>query len=220
MTKIADLSHWSWKNGVVNLKRIADLGFDGFIFKATQGTWMVDDCMEESVAQARDLGKPHSLYHFLDPIMDGYQDGNEQYEFFMEKTEGLHGDLPNALDVEWQGPLSKMSYTTLVLDFLVQEGDWLIYSNLNFFNNILLQPDDIAQHADIWLAWPSLYASKPRMPLHYKESEVKLWQYDWTDFDKNKVLDEVWYRSYVTPPVGRTITLIVPEGDTVDIRYE
>ena len=221
MTKIADLSHWNWPNGAVNLKSIADLGFDGFIFKATQGTWMVDDCMEESALQARDLGKPHSLYHFLDPIMDGYQDGNEQYEYFMDNTSGLHGELPNALDVEWQGPLSKMDYTALVLDFLIQPGDWLIYSNLNFFNNILLQPDDIAQHADLWLAWPSLYASKPRMPLHYKESEVKLWQYDWTDFDKNKVLDEAWYESYTTQesPVGRVITLIVPEGDTVNVEY-
>ena len=221
MTKIADLSHWNWPNGAVNLKRIADLGFDGFIFKATQGTWMVDDCMEESVIQARDLGKPHSLYHFLDPIMDGYQDGNEQYEYFMDNTSGLHGELPNALDVEWQGSLSKMDYTALVLDFLIQPGDWLIYSNLNFFNNILLQPDDIAQHADLWLAWPSLYASKPRMPLHYKESEVKLWQHDWTDFDKNKVLDEAWYESYTTQeqPTGRVITLIVPEGDAVNVEY-
>ena len=218
MTKIADLSHWNWKNGVVNLKRIADLGFDAFAFKATQGTWMVDDCMEESVEQARGLGKPHFLYHFLDPIMDGYQDGNEQYEFFMDNTSGLHGDLPNALDVEWQGSLTRFGMTALVLDFLIQPGDWLIYSNLNFFNNILLQPDDIAQHADLWLAWPSLYASKPRMPLRYKESEVKLWQYDWTDFDKNKVLDEAWYRSYVTPsPPIYTVDIIADKGVKINV---
>ena len=222
MTKIADLSHWNWKNGVVDLQKFVD--YDGFIFKATQGTWMVDDCMEESVNQARDLNKPHSLYHFLDPCMDGYQDGNEQYEYFMDNTAGLHGELTDGLDAEWQGDLSKIEYTALVLDFLIQPTElMLLYSNLNFLDNIILQPDDVARYADIWLAWPSLYASKPRMPLHYKESEVKLWQYDWTDFDKNKVLDEAWYQSYVTQePTDdpHTVIVIVPEGDRVDVRYE
>jgi len=223
MIKIADLSHWNWKNGVVSLQKFVDLGVDAFIFKATQGTWMVDDCMEESVNQARDLNKPHSLYHFLDPCMDGMQDGNEQYEFFMDNTTGLRGELPDALDAEWQGELSKADYTALVLDFLIQPTElMLLYSNLNFLNNIILQPDDVARYADIWLAWPSLYASKPKMPLHYKESEVKLWQYDWTDFDKNKVLDEAWYQSYVTQePTDdpHTVIVIVEEGDIVDVRY-
>ena len=136
----------------------------------------------------------------------------------MEKTEGLHGVLPNALDVEWIGNLSKFQLTELVLDFLIQEGDWLLYSNLNFLNNIILQPDDVALFADIWLAWPSATAMKPRMPLHYDEDEVKIWQYDWTVFDKNKVLDEVWYRSYVTPhPPIYTVDIIADKGVKVNV---
>ena len=218
MIKGVDLSHW---NGDVDFHKMKADGYDFAIIKATQGTWFVDDKLLRNVAWCQDAGMAHSLYHFLDPCMDGMQDGNEQYEFFMEKTEGLRGELPNALDVEWQGDLSKSDLTALVLDFLIQESDWLLYSNLNFLNNIILQPEDVAQHADIWLAWPSLFASKPRMPLHYKESEVKLWQYDWTDFDKNKVLDEAWYESYITPspPSGRVVTLIVPAGDKVDVKY-
>ncbi len=217
MIKGVDVSHW---NGNVDFHKLKAAGYDFAIIKATQGTWMVDGKLLHNVAACQDAGMEHSLYHFLDPIMDGYQDGNEQYEFFMDNTTGLHGELPNALDVEWQGDLSNFGLTELVLDFLIQPGEWLIYSNLNFFNNILLQPDDIAQHADIWLAWPSLYASKPRMPLHYAASEVKLWQYDWTDFDKNKVLDEAWYESYLTPePPQHIVRVIAPKGVEVDVIY-
>jgi GH25 family lysozyme M1 (1,4-beta-N-acetylmuramidase) len=218
MIKGVDISHW---NGTVDFERLKEDGYDFAIIKATQGTWFVDDKLLRNVAACGDAGMAHSLYHFLDPIMDGYQDGNEQYEYFMDNTSGLHGTLPNALDVEWQGSLSKFGLTELVLDFLIQPGEWLIYSNLNFFNNILLQPDDIADHADIWLAWPSATAMKPRMPLHYSASEVKLWQWDWTGgLDKNRVLDEAWYESYVKPePPQHIVRVIAPKGVEVDVTY-
>jgi len=215
MVKGIDISHW---NGDVDFHKMKADGYDFAVIKATQGTWRVDPKLLRNVAMCQDAGMAHSLYHFLDPIMDGHQDGNEQYEYFMDNTSGLHGDLPNALDVEWQGDLSKFGLTELVLDFLIQPGEWLIYSNLNYFNSILLQPDDIAQHADIWLAWPSKTAVKPPMPLHYKESEVKLWQYDWTVFDKNKVLDEAWYESYVKPgPPIYEVDIIADKGVKVNV---
>jgi len=218
MIKGVDVSHWQ---GNVDFERLKADGYDFAIIKATQGTWLVDEKLLRNVAACGDADMAHSLYHFLDPIMDGYQDGNEQYEFFMDNTTGLHGKLPDALDVEWQGSLSKFGLTELVLDFLIQPGEWLIYSNLNFFNNILLQPDDIADHADLWLAWPSATAMKPRMPLHYSASEVKLWQWDWTaGLDKNRVLDEAWYRSYVTPePPQHIVRVIAPKGVEIDVTY-
>ena len=106
-----------------------------------------------------------------------------------------------------------------MLDFLINPDPWQLYSNLNFLNNIILQPEDVAEHATIWLAWTSLYAIKPRMTLYYKESDVKLWQYDWTVFDKNKVLDEAWYESYVTQePAKYTVDIIADKGVEVNVR--
>jgi len=217
VTSIGDFSHWNWDYGVVDLSKYAS--WDGFIFKATQGTWMVDDCMEECVEQARELSKPYSLYHFLDPIMDGYQDGNEQYEYFMDNTEGLRGDtLPNALDAEWQGPLSNHQYTNLVMDFLEQPGDWLLYANLYFLNSVIRYPEKVSRVADIWLSWPSA-TSYPRMPLYYPKEEVKLWQYDWHDFDKNKVLDQRWYDAKTHSDNSYHTTLDIPTGYmTIDIK--
>jgi GH25 family lysozyme M1 (1,4-beta-N-acetylmuramidase) len=211
MVKGIDVSHW---NGDVDFAALKAGGYDFAIIKATQGTWFVDDKLLRNVACAQDAGMAWSLYHFLDPN----ESGEDQYKFFMEKTEGLHGALPNALDCEWQGDLSKAEYTALVLDFLIQEGDWLLYSNLNFLNNIILQPQDVAQHADIWLAWPSDYAMKPPKPLYYDMSEVKIWQYNWDTIDKNKVLDEAWYQSYVTQePPEIIIDVIVPKGVKVNV---
>ena len=213
-----DVSHW---NGDLDWPELAKT-YDFAIIKATQGTWFVDDKLLYNVAACGDAGMAHSLYHFLDPIQDGYQNGNEQYEFFVEKTDGLHGVLPNALDVEWRGNLSKAQLTALVLDFLIQEGDWLLYSNLNFLNNILLQPDDISNYADIWLAWPVPTAMKPKYPIHYSTDEVKIWQYDWTVVDKNKVLDEAWYNKYAgEEPVQKAIVrVIAPPGVKIDVIYE
>ena len=107
MLYVPDLSHWNWKYGVVDLQKFVDLGADGFMFKATQGTWMVDDCFKESVDQAKDLKEPYGLYHFLEPILDtdyvGDQSGNEQWEYFMDETQGYRSLAPNGLDVEWEG---------------------------------------------------------------------------------------------------------------------
>ena len=56
------------------------------------------------------------------------------------------------------------------------------------------------------------------MPLHYKESEVKLWQYDWTIFDKNKVLDEAWYESYITQePPQYTVDIIADKEVKINV---
>lgn len=222
MIKGVDVSHWQ---GDVDFDALKRQGYEFAIIKATQGTWFVDPKLKQNVARCEAAGMAHSLYHFLDPIQDGYQDGSEQLNWFHQNTVGLHGQLPNALDAEWQGPLTNLQYTGLVLDFLQSTIlRWLLYSNLNFLDNIIKRQDEIAEEADIWLAWPS-GITPPRMPKHYDESLIKIWQWDWSDnLDKNRVLDPAWYYSHVTPQIYAVVDVIVkaPPGITVnlDVQYE
>ena len=230
MKKIFDLSHWNWPNGV-NIQPLIDYGAAGLIFKATQGTWYKDPTVDEAVYQSKNAGIPYNLYHFLDPIQDGMQDGNQQFEFFMDSTVNLRSDVTNMLDGEWQGDLIRMEYTVLVLDFLTAAGNnfSILYSNLNFLNNIILQPDDIASHADIMLAWPVPSALEPRYPIHYPKSKVPLWQKSWTyrvpgmddpTIDMSVVLDDDWFQRTwkPSPTTIYPVSIEVPKSaDTIQV---
>jgi len=218
MIKGVDVSHWQ---GDIDFQRLKDEGYEFAMIKATQGTWFVDPRLRWNVRGFDSVGMAHGLYHFLDPVQDGYQDGNEQLEFFHEETIGLHGQLPDALDCEWQELLTDLQYTALVLDFLESTAmRWLLYSNLNFLNNIIGRPVDIAMLADIWLAWPSGLRTC-KMPKHYAASLVKIWQWDWSGgLDKNRVLDTAWYYAHVQPQIYAVVKVIVPPGITVDVICE
>ena len=218
MIKGVDVSHWQ---GDLDFEKLRSQGYEFAIIKATQGDYFVDPNLKQNVARCEAAGMAHGLYHFLDPCMDEWNQGNEQLAYFHEKTIGLHGQLPNALDCEWQELLTNMQYTALVLDFLQSAIlDWLLYANLNFLDNIIKRQDEIAEMADIWLAWWS--GIEPcKMPKYYPASKVKVWQWDSSDgLDKNRVLDEVWYYSHVAPQIYATIKVIVPPGITVDVQYE
>lgn len=218
MIKGVDVSHWQ---GDIDFQRLKDEGYEFAMIKATQGTWFVDPRLKWNVKGFESVGMAHGLYHFLDPVQDGYQNGNEQLDYFLEETKGLHGQLPNSLDVEWQAELHNDQITDLVLDFLQSAVlRWLLYSNLNYLNNILVNPLMIYQEADIWLAWPSgLLPCK--MPADYPEEAVKIWQWDWSDnLDKNRVLDAAWYYTHVPPQIYAVVKVIVPPGITVDVQYE
>ena len=218
MIKGVDVSHWQ---GDIDFQRLKDQGYEFAMIKATQGTWFVDPRLRWNVQGFESVGMGHGLYHFLDPVQDGYQNGNEQLEFFHENTVGLHGQLPNALDVEWQAELTDTELSDLVVDFLQSAAlRWLLYSNLNFLNNIIEYPDLIAQEADIWLAWPSRWF-RCKMPTEYEKDLVKIWQWDWSGgLDKNRVLDEVWYYSHVPPVTYKVVRIISPPGVVFDIKYE
>lgn len=214
-----DVSHWQ---GDVDFDALKRQGYEFAGIKATQGTWLVDEKLEQNVARCKAADMAHFLYHFLDPVQDGYQDGNEQHEYFLENTKGLHGQLPNALDVEWQAELKTFQLCALVLDFLDSVIlRWLLYSNLHFLDCVLYNArKEIAEKADIWLSWPSGF-TPPRMPTHYPESAVKIWQWDWSDnLDKNRVLDAAWYYTHVQPQIYAVVKVIVPPGITVDVQYE
>ena len=220
MIKGVDVSHWQGDLDWLSLSTVYDFAF----IKATQGTWLTDEKLLDNVAGARAAKMEHGLYHFLDPC----EPGREQYDYFMDQTQGLHGFLPDVLDAEWQAELDNNDYTELVLDFLTEcpfpvgdPGMWLLYANLNFLDNIINRPKDIARLADISLAWPST-ASKPQMPKHYLPEKVKIWQYDWSGgLDKNKVLDEAWYKSFIfpmpTPDPEIVVQVIAPKSVKIEV---
>ena len=219
MIKGVDVSHWQ---GDIDFEQLRRQGYEFAMIKATQGTWFVDPKLSQNVARCEAAGMAHGLYHFLDPVQDGYQDGNEQLEFFRENTIGLIGQLPNALDAEWIAELTLNQYGDLVVDFLESSVlRWLLYANLNFLNYVLYEIREvIKKEADIWLAWPS-GLTPCKMPTHYDEEYVKIWQWDWSDnLDKNRVLDPAWYYSHVPPQIYAVVKIISPPGIVFDIEYE
>ena len=219
MIKGVDVSHWQ---GDIDFEALKRQGYEFAIIKANQGTWFTYPKLKQNVSRCEAAGMAHGLYHFLDPVQDGYQDGNEQLDYFLEETKGLHGQLPNGLDAEWIGELRLDQYCGLVLDFLQSAVlRWLLYANLNFLNYILYEiREQIKAEADIWLAWPS-GIRPPKMPTHYTEEHVKIWQWDWSDnLDKNRVLDSAWYYSHVPPQIYAVVKITAPPGITFDIEYE
>ena len=231
MIKGVDVSP-RWQKGI-DFEALKRQGYEFAGIKATQGTWLsyqednhnlgIDhENLGEMVARCEAADMAHFLYHFLEPNFDGLQSGNEQLDWFHENTVGLHGQLPNALDAEWIGELTIKEYCTLLLDFLQSAIQrWLLYANLNFLNYILHEiREQIKKEADIWLAWPS-GIRPPKMPTHYDESHVKIWQWDWSDnLDKNRVLDDAWYYAHVQPQIYAVVKITAPPGITFDIEYE
>jgi len=224
MIKGLDISHYNSDPpyGKIDFKKVKADGYDFVIIKATQGTWMVDEFLEYNAKAAQDADMGTSLYHFLDPYDEC---GADQYDYFMENTVDLHGNLPDACDVEWQGNLTNSQLTKMVADFLScppHVALWLLYSNINFLDNIIGQSGTIALLADIWLGWPSETAVFPRMPKHYPQNKVKLWQKSWTQpvdgikdptNDMNIVMDEAWYNSYHSEVPGPYVYQInVPDN--------
>lgn len=228
MIKGLDVSHYNSDPPYekINFKKVKAAGYDFVIIKATQGTWMVDDFLEYNAKAAPDADLKTGLFHFLDPYDES---GDNQYDYFMENTDGLHGELQDSLDVEWKGELTNAKLTSMVLEFLVKPPvipKWLLYSNLNFLDNILTNPDEIADVADLWLAWPSETATYPRLPRHYPESILKLWQKSWTrkvdgikdpTNDEDVVIDEAWYG---TGGISNPIYQVSVPSDTKDFTIE
>lgn len=94
--KFYDLSNHQGKINLNIDSRISDA--DAFIFKATEGTYFVDECCDFFVQQAIQMNKPFGVYHFLDK-----SDVIQQAEFFYNRIKVYVGEAILVLDYEAYG---------------------------------------------------------------------------------------------------------------------
>lgn len=154
--------------------KLNTLESDAFIFKATEGVGFVDKWCDNFVEQAKALGKPWGVYHFLDG-----SDVIKQAEFFYNNCKNYVGKGILVLDYEMygrQGAVKAKQFLDHLYKLTGVRG-W-IYMNESDSNNDNWQP--LAKDYPLWIA---KYSSQK--PNHTKGLSVIAWQYTSTPLDKN-----------------------------------
>lgn len=75
---------------------LAGVPFDFAIFKATQGNYIVDETCDGFVQQAKALGKPWGVYHYV-----GGGGAVAEADFFVDNIQGYIGQ--GLLAIDWEG---------------------------------------------------------------------------------------------------------------------
>ncbi|MGX7025134.1 glycoside hydrolase family 25 protein [Vagococcus hydrophili] len=149
------------------------LSADAFIFKLTEGNYFKDDTAEEFIQQARALGKPFGLYHFLDqsPV-------EEQANFFLSYVTPYLGECLLVLDYEDYGRQGA-DQAKLFLDIIYQKTQVkpLIYMNESDAN-----AEDWSQViAGDYGLWIAKYSSN--LPELTQWLDYAMWQYTSSPYD-------------------------------------
>lgn len=154
--------------------RLDSLESDAFIFKATEGLGYVDKWCDNFVEQAKALGKPWGVYHFLDG-----SDVIKQAEYFYSNIKGYIGKGILVLDYEDYGRQGAVKAKQFLdhLYKLTGVRAW-IYMNESDSNSDNWQP--LAKDYALWIA---KYSTKE--PNHIKGLSVVAWQYTSKPLDKN-----------------------------------
>lgn len=112
----------------------------GFVYlKATEGSKLVDQKFLTNLSEAKRVGLKVGSYHFFSPTMDPV----EQFNNFAALYDAQQQDLIPFIDVEKKGNNSNEQFCdkldTFLALFVKRYGfKPLIYTPLNFYNNILL----------------------------------------------------------------------------------
>lgn len=180
--KIRDISHHDADGGSIDLST-----YDGVLIKATEGVGYIDPNLDANATNARAIGKPFGLYHYLSFISEV----QAQISAFMEQLEKYTGyRLRPALDVETDGQVNKrlpVDINDRVKAFVNAVPGIVLYANPDMLERL-----DVALigHPDLWLAE---YASSPRDVPGYNRIG---WQYrcdpDESDFTTALAIDGQW----------------------------
>ena len=224
MIKGIDISHWQ---GVIDWDTIPD-NYKFAFMKATEGDSFIDDRFSANWYASK--GKLRGAYHFW----RYHFGGTAQAEHFFDIVDatGDLGELPPVVDLE-DTRAPKGGDIVLRMRQMLQRTEELfgqkpiIYTANWWWSPWTLNNEWFGDY-DLWVAhYKTVFPwIQPYLPAGWDDWQV--WQHSSSgsvpgvdgNCDLNIAKDE-WYQSYVTPepPSGRVITLIVPEGDTVDVRY-
>lgn len=150
-------------------------GYDGYLFKATEGIYFVDKTCDIFVEQAKKLNKPWGVYHF----MDG-SDVISQANFFYNNVKGYIGKGMMVLDYETYGRQGVNAVERFCKEFKRLSGvDLVLYMNESDSNSHVWT-DYIKKNHALWIA---KYSSQK--PNHTGGLNVIGWQYTSTPVDKS-----------------------------------
>jgi hypothetical protein len=248
MKRLLDLSHHNLQQDLgekYDYQTVAD-NYDAVILKCTDPEILqytpngIDPTYSYSHDGFTNVGLPVANYIFHDPS-DSVE---HQFDLFEQYRKPGFIDVLDVEDSEW---FSNHELTQHVV-WCLQEGRerlgrkmWL-YSNLDFLNNRLIYPVQIAAEiAGIWLAYPSPSSSTFPKPAHYAKAAVGIWQKDWwhnaagvpdstVDLNYWQWSDDQWDEivegNAPTPPPTPVptpdidIEVIVPEGVNVEVTLK
>ncbi|UUV99891.1 GH25 family lysozyme [Vagococcus luciliae] len=203
MLKVIDLSNHQRGMSLDTLKA------DAFIFKATEGTYFIDDTCDTFVQQAKKLNKPYGVYHFLDQ-----NDVIKQADFFLTHIKGYLGEAILVLDYEEYGKQGAQKAKEF-LDYVYKQTGVkpLIYMNESDANS-----DDwldvVAGDYGLWVAKYSQHT-----PIVKQWPSYAMWQYTSTPVDTSYFYgDKLAWQQYAAPK--KTITQQKDAYHTTGTRFE
>ncbi len=223
MIKGIDVSHWQ---GDIDWELVPDEYKFAFM-KATEGTGFVDDRFSRNWHSS----KPglRGAYHFWRYAFDGTAQAEHFYNIV--SATGELGELPPVVDLE-DTRAPKGGDIAIRMRQMLQRTEELfgvqpiIYTAKWWWDDWTRANTGFGEY-DLWVAHYRSTWFNPYLPAGWDDWQV--WQHSSSgrvagiggNCDLNIAKDE-WYESYVTPEPpteGHTITVIVPEGDTVNIEY-
>lgn len=147
---------------------------DAFIFKATEGTYFVDKYCDGFVQQAKKLGKPYGVYHFLDG-----SDVIKQAEYFYSNIKGYVGEAVLVLDYEMYGRQGAVKAKQF-LDHLYKLTGVRAWICMNESDS---NSDNWGIIAKDYGWWAAKYSTQK--PVNNKGLFMVAWQFTSTPLDKN-----------------------------------
>ena len=223
MIKGIDVSHWQ---GDIDWGAIP-LQYKFAFMKATEGTGFIDDKFSKNWFESK--GILRGAYHFWRYSFDGT--AQAEHFFDIVGATGDLGELPPVVDLE-DTRAPKGGDIAIRMRQMLQRTEELfgkkpvIYTANWWWSPWTLNNTGFGDY-DLWVAhYKTVYPwSKPYLPAGWDSWQI--WQHSdrgkvagiGGNVDLNVAKDE-WFLRYETPePEGRTITLIVPQGDTVEVQY-
>ena len=171
MLSIKGIDISNWQDGI-NLNEVKTQGYEIVYIKATEGQTYIDPCLVSNYNKAVSTGLKIGFYHYL----HSNDDGATQAKFFYENIKDKKFDCKLAIDIEVTDNQDVLTVNKCILDFAntikqLTNTDPIIYTNLNFANNIL---NASVSHLDLWLA--EYGVSKPT-PTKLWGTSLIGWQY-------------------------------------------
>ncbi|MGX6971062.1 GH25 family lysozyme [Vagococcus bubulae] len=203
MLKVIDLSNHQRGMSLDTLQA------DAFIFKATEGTYFIDDTCDTFVQQAKKLNKPYGVYHFLDQ-----SDVIKQADFFLTHIKGYIGEAILVLDYEEYGKQGAKKAKEF-LDYVYQQTHVkpLIYMNESDANS----DDWSGVVSSDYALWVAKYSTQS--PSVTQWPDIAMWQFTSQPVDTSYFYGdkEAWSR-YAS--VKNTVTTQKATYHTSGTRFE
>lgn len=137
-----DVSHY--QDGI----NLAKIQADFVIMKATQGTWMVDNCCDSHYQEAKAAGKLLGVYHFA----DGTGTPEQEADYFLKHTAGYIGGAILVLDWEEDITAQGPAWAKRWLDRVYQKTGVRPLIYMSYAITRQYNWKQVAEHYGLWVS--------------------------------------------------------------------